>query len=103
MCVSNPADTARVLGAMHAGTERPADVAILQARLLTDRAHASLRSLRARDGSAALVLIADAHDGPSRRLAGWLAAAIVSEPPNALEIELIAESAALPRHERGCA
>lgn len=95
-CATSASETARALAAMHTGTKQPADMIILQARLLTDRAHAALRSLRARDRSSVLVLIAGEHDSAGRRLAAWLGASIAAEPPSAEDIELIAEWARAP-------
>jgi len=94
LCASSAAEITRVLMAMHSGSWRPPDLAVIDARLLTERAQDALRSLRARDRSLAVFLIAADTDVAGRTLARSLGAAVVADPLRPTELELIVDSAA---------
>jgi DNA-binding response OmpR family regulator len=94
LCSSNTAEITRILEAMQSGRWRPPDLMVVDARLLTERAHWALRSLRARDRSLTVFMIADDTDVTGRTLALALGAAVVADASRDAEVEVIVGSAA---------
>jgi DNA-binding response OmpR family regulator len=94
LCASNTAEITRILEAMQSGRWRPPDLMVIDARLLTERAHWALRSLRARDRSLPVFVIADDTDATAWTLARALDAAVLTDASRAAEVEVIVGSAA---------